>query len=178
MKGDDLYFDLSLDERDAILRQTFEIETHLAGRDGHILDKFLLHLLHDAIVANAGSPFAAQLTDGFLEVFLKFLLRANLCDEHIHLCIDLCLNLFVAHLNGVDDSLVDEELLDGHLFGDDAIGVAIDLLTLVEHTLALILHFAAKNGFVAHHPDDLVDDVFGFLCHQLQPSGQDDCQCQ
>ena len=63
------------------------------------------------------------------------------------------------HLDTVDGCLMQKELLDSQLLRDGAVGVALPALTFHGSLDARHLHVALEDRLVAHHPDDLVDDV-------------------
>ena len=98
-----------------------------------------------------------------MEVLLHLLLAAQVGDEVVDAAVHLVHHLRVLDLDRVDARLVQEQFVNRHLLGDDAIGVAVDVLTLILQLQILLLDVALEDGLVAHHPGHLLGNIV--LCH-------------
>ena len=116
----------------------------------------MLHLLDNHLVAYYRHHFFADLAGRFAEIFLHLLLGTDLVDVIVHTHIYLMAYGTLVRLNGIQFRLVKEEFLNSHLLRDDAIGIALDLLTFVLCAQTLVLHFAAENSLVAYYPNHLI----------------------
>ena len=110
------------------------------------------------------------------EVFLYLFLAAQVGDKEVDAVLDLGADGRSLHLNGVDASLVQEQFVNRHLLGNNAIRVTFNRHTLIECLLILFLDIALVDGLVADDPSHLLGHVVlgqeGERCHGKQHCGK------
>ena len=164
MLGQQLHLHLRGYQRQGIFGNILEVMAHLGGCHLDILCKMFAHELHHLVVFHQVMGLLAYLRHAHIAVFLEFLLRARslhpLVDLRLHIAVDLLFGSF----NTVDLRLMQEQLLDGQVLRDDAVGITRD----ARHLRAHFLHVAAQDGLIANHPDDLIHHIAGKLCKRRQ----------
>ena len=169
--GDDLHLDGGGHVGDAVGRQVLEIAAHLGRRDGDVLDKMLTHALGDELIAEVVAHGGANLRHRLLAILLELLHGAYLLHHVLDVALYLTGHLGIGHLDTVELGLVEEQLLNGYLLGDGAVGVAAPAHTFHGRTDAFHFDLALQDGLVAHYPDHLVDDAadaIALLCMERE----------
>ena len=160
MFGEELHFDLRGDEGQRVLGHVLEEMAHLGGADLDVLRQMLAHECHGLVVLDEVVGLFADLRHRHAPVLFELLLGA--CGLHplVDLRLDVAVDLVRWGVDAVNLCLVEEELLDGQVLGDDTIGVAADAC----HLGARFLDVAQQDGLVADDPDHLIDGVGQPLC--------------
>ena len=157
--GHNLYLHLGRHVRQTVGRQVAEITTHIGRGHGDILDQLPLHLLDLLTVAELLTHLLTHLRDRLVLVFLQTLAGAI---DHLQpvadLLFDLLRHVVLSDLDTVDIRLMEEEFVDGNLFGDGAVGVPTPLHAFQGSLHAQGLDIGLEDGLITHHPNDLVDD--------------------
>lgn len=166
IEGHDLHLDLKRNGRDTVLIERVEVAAHIVGRSLYIFSKVLLYLADALIVARRFRKGLADLGQRFAEILLDLLLRADIHYQGIDVIVNFGLNHRLGDLDRVNVGLMEEKFLDSYHFGNDAIGVAIDRLALIEHLLILILDFRLVDRLVADNPGYLFRDIVIPLRHR------------
>ena len=150
---------------------------HVRGRELDLAHELLLHFLHDLLFAHHRLALFLDLRELLIEILFELFASAHLIDGHVDPLIDGAQDLAFAHVDTIDLGLVEVELLDGDLFGDDAVGIAVEALALVLHIEALRLHVGAEDGLVTDHPDDLVHHVILSVSRARKADGEQTQAC-
>ena len=116
------------------------------------------------------------LTCWILARLLDFLFGTKLVDDIVELPLDLKLNHGFLYFDGVDVGLVEEETVDCNLFWNNTIGIAHNLLTVVEQFLICLLDVGLVDGLVANHPCHFLDDIVGSSGDECGGNGQNRCR--
>ena len=157
--GHNLHLHLGRHVRQTVGRQVAEITTHIGRGHRDILDQLPLHLLDFLTVAELLTHLLTHLGNRLVLVFLQTLAGAI---DHLQpvadLLFDLLRHVVLSDLDTVDIRLMEEEFVDGNLFGDGAVGVPTPLHAFQGSLHAQGLDIGLEDGLITHHPDDLVDD--------------------
>ena len=118
-----------------------------------------MHLLNAVLVAHGLGHLLSELGQRLAEIFLYLLFCTQICDEIVYALLHGLSHHRLLHLNSVYVGLMKKQFLKGKLFGNNAVGVAVDGRFLIEHLLIGFLDLAFVDGLVADHPCHFIDNV-------------------
>ena len=121
----------------------------------------LLHLLYQKLVADHIRPVGLDLIDGFLEIFLRFLLAAKPVHHVTQAVVYLLLDLVFRNHERIQMRLGQEQFGRDHVFQNLAAGIALHRHAAGLHHAHLLLHVGEQDDIVAHGGYSLVYQAAG-----------------
>ena len=100
------------------------------------------------------------------EVFLHLFLGAQVGNKEVDAALHFGADAGGLNLDTIESRLVQEQLVQGHLLGDDTIGVTVDGHTLIERLLVLFLNVTFEYGLVTDDPRNLLGYII--LCQRCE----------